>query len=515
MNAAGGVEDRQLAARFVRIVDAGRRQRPWRGEFLQQQGDAAGLVERLIIGAGAGDGEQFGDGAGMDVRVLPQVERRQVEAEDGDGMAQAAQAATAEQAALVADQGTVQHVEVGGEFGGRGIGFGLGHGMARCFELVEAQGGGRQPRVEAGDGAAVRLVEPVRTAIGRLFRQAHQFHVGHRDQRSGGRQLGAELVQLLEQETDRLAALRTHRAVEYFGGDEGVAVAVAADPGAGMEEGRQLGRAALLPAGNDRRQMVFAGVVEPGQFAQEGRVIEGQRVIDFVHHRELGPSQHARLPQAQHGAAQGFGVLGLFLRRQIGAVALVEQARDLPLAIEDALALYFGRVRGQHRPHLGALEEIAQRAGIGTGTERPLHRQRQAALAWLRAGADVGARTADVVLVLGDVGQVRKVAEGPHHHVGPLARQLLQHGLHLLARGKVVVAMKAQRKAADLLDALEKFGAFLLAHGVAEQAAEQADVVAQRLILVGGGSGRGHVHGCFACCRRAWLSWIARSRWAA
>jgi hypothetical protein len=71
-----------------------------------------------------------------------------------------------------------------------------------------------------------------------------------------------------------------------------------------------------------------------------------------------------------------------------------------------------------------------------------------------------------------------------------LARQL-QHGFHFLARGGVVVAVQAQREAADLLDALEEPGALLLAHGVAEQAAEQADVVAQGLVLVGGRDGHG------------------------
>jgi hypothetical protein len=52
---------------------------------------------------------------GMHVRVLAQVERRQVETEDRHGMAQAAQARLAEQGAAVADQRTVQHVEVGAE----------------------------------------------------------------------------------------------------------------------------------------------------------------------------------------------------------------------------------------------------------------------------------------------------------------------------------------------------------------------------------------------------------------
>jgi hypothetical protein len=101
-------------------------------------------------------------------------------------------------------------------------------------------------------------------------------------------------------------------------------------------------------------------------------------------------------------------VLGLFFGRELGAVALVEQARDLPLAVEDALALHFGRMRGQHRAHLGAGEEIAQLAGIDAGGQRALQGQGQAALARRGAGAGMGARAADVVLVLGDVGQVEK-----------------------------------------------------------------------------------------------------------
>jgi hypothetical protein len=94
------MEDRQLAARLVRVVDAGRRQRPRRGELVEQQRDAGVLVQRQVVDAGARDRQQFGHGALMHVGVLPQVERRQVEAEDGTGMAQAAQAAAPEQAAL-------------------------------------------------------------------------------------------------------------------------------------------------------------------------------------------------------------------------------------------------------------------------------------------------------------------------------------------------------------------------------------------------------------------------------
>ena len=102
--------------------------------------------------------------------------------------------------------------------------------MARRFQVVQLQRGGRQSRIEAGNGAAIGLVEAVRAAVGRLFGEAHQLDVGHLDQRGGGGQLGTELVQLLEQVGHGLAALRAHRRLQHFGGDERVAVAVAADP---------------------------------------------------------------------------------------------------------------------------------------------------------------------------------------------------------------------------------------------------------------------------------------------
>jgi hypothetical protein len=68
--------------------------------------------------------------------------------------------------------------------------------MARRFQAVERQRGGGQARVKAGDGAAVGFVEAVRAAVRRDLGQAHQLDIGHLDQRGGGRQFGAELVQL-------------------------------------------------------------------------------------------------------------------------------------------------------------------------------------------------------------------------------------------------------------------------------------------------------------------------------
>ena len=52
-------------------------------------------------------------------------------------------------------------------------------------------------------------------------------------------------------------------------------------------------------------------------------------------------------------------------------------------------------------------------------------------------------------------------------------------GLELASRRAVFVAMKADRGLPDALDQVEHVGALLVAHGVAEDAPEQTDVIAQ------------------------------------
>ena len=92
---------------------------------------------------------------------------------------------------------------------------------------------------------------------------------------------------------------------------------------------------------------------------------------------------------------------------------------------------------------------------------------------------------ADVMLILGDVGEMREIAVGAHDGERLLGAEAVERRLELAPRGDLVVAMEADRGPADLLDQLEHLLAFLLAHGVAEDSAEQADVVAQRQVLVG------------------------------
>ncbi|MGY4344198.1 antitoxin (DNA-binding transcriptional repressor) of toxin-antitoxin stability system [Bradyrhizobium sp. GM7.3] len=162
-------------------------------------------------------------------------------------------------------------------------------------------------------------------------------------------------------------------------------------------------------------------------------------------------------------------------RRQRDALATIEQGCDLHLTVHGALAADLGRMRRQNRADQRALEEVAQ--GIGTDARSPRMGERLGQHAG--AAALVGAHLADVVLVLGDVGEVGEIAEGaddPHRLGG---RHAVEDLLELAAGEPVLVAVESDRGLADAFHQIEQFRPLLVAHRVAENAPEQADVVPQ------------------------------------
>src|SRR5437899_9493719 len=98
----------------------------------------------------------------------------------------------------------------------------------------------------------------------------------------------------------------------------------------------------------------------------------------------------------------------------------------------------------------------------------------------------MGTGAADVVLVLGDIGEMRKKAEGANDLKRLGRRQTVQRGFELAARRDILVSAKADRVLANALDSVEDCRATLLAYRVAEYAAEQPDIVAQWQVFVFG-----------------------------
>ena len=97
----------------------------------------------------------------------------------------------------------------------------------------------------------------------------------------------------------------------------------------------------------------------------------------------------------------------------------------------------------------------------------------------------MGAVAADVMLIFSDVGEMREIAVGANDRERLVGVEAVERRLELAPRADLVVAMEADRGLADLLDQFENLFALLLANGVAEDSPEQADVVAQRNVLLG------------------------------
>ena len=73
--------------------------------------------------------------------------------------------------------------------------------------------------------------------VGRVFGQFQQVRC-HLHQQVGERQFAAQLMDLGQIMVECGGRLQAQRLAEDFGGDEGVAVTVAANPAADAEEGR-------------------------------------------------------------------------------------------------------------------------------------------------------------------------------------------------------------------------------------------------------------------------------------
>ena len=493
-----GLEDRQLALRALAVGGGAHAQGARLLQQAQQQRAALRFVELGVGGFDARHGQQLGDHGLVLVAALAQVQRGEVEAEHLQRAHQWRQALGDERGGMVVAQRVLDDAQIGQQLLGVAVGVLRRHGVAQRLGAGQRVQGGGGARVQAGEGAAVGLVVAVRVVVGAA---CHQLLHLRRDAGQAQRhaELGAQRVQLRQVKAQRHLALALECQAQGVGADVGVAVAVAADPVPHAQERRQL--TAVAAAG----QVLGELLVELGNLAQEGRRVVGERVLDLVGHRELGVAQHARLPQLRDAGTQQRLVACQFARRG-QAVAFADQFGHRALGVEDALPLHLGGVGGQHRRDVGALQQRRHfgrsHAGFVQLVEAP---GQLTALAV--ALALVVLAPAHMVAVLGQIGQVREVAESADHHHRLVVAQALEQLVDLLAGRKVLRAPPGHAELADAFHQFVGLATFLIADHLAQQSAEQADVFAQRLFLGGvvagvqGGLGAARHGGGF----RAWV----------
>ena len=459
-----GAQDRQFALRFFAVGEVRGNQRPWRGEFAREQRHAGRFVQLEVGGFDADRGQQFGHHHLVHVGILAQVDRGEVEAEHAQRALQRLEPRRGERRGAVAGERVGDHLQVGGER--RFVGIGLSRAMrfARRDKAGARVGGRGQPGIDAGERLAVGLVLAVLGGVARRMREPQQRRRRlHQALRHG--EFRAHRVHLFQVVRESGARLPFHRFAQHLGGDERIAVAVAADPGTHPQQHRQGAPAKLR----------FHFLVQTRYLDQERQAVERQRILDFIDDAQPGEPDHRRLPEGQDARLQP----RFDARAHGGAQARVFELRqgggDAAFAVEDALALDFGRMRGEHRHDQRAREPGVQ---LGLARAAGAHaRQRigetarlgRRALAFALQHQPVG------LAVFGDVQQMQEVAEGAHHVQGLVAAEGIELRFQPGARRPGFAALgatKSDRLLADVLDALVAVNADLVAQYLAQHAPE-------------------------------------------
>ena len=96
----------------------------------------------------------------------------------------------------------------------------------------------------------------------------------------------------------------------------------------------------------------------------------------------------------------------------------------------------------------------------------------------------MSASAVDMVLILGNIGEVREEAEGADDLQCVVRWEAIQRRRKLAAGRGILIAAEADRVVPDLLDGVEHSLPALLAYCVTEDASEQADIATQRQIFV-------------------------------
>ena len=188
----------------------------------------------------------------------------------------------------------------------------------------------------------------------------------------------------------------------------------------------------------------------------------------------------------------------------LDVVARCQQLGNHALGVQNAFALHFGRVGGEHRRDKAVRQRLRNHLGRNAGPAQAGQRHFDAA--FLRVtGALVHHAAADVVPVFGQVGQMAEIREGADDADGLVTRQTFEQFFQGLVGLGVGIAPETHREFAHLLDQLIGRLAFLFADHVAQNAAQQANVFDQRAFVVacagsaGAGGGAGWGRG-FAPC---------------
>ncbi len=460
-----------------------------------------------------GVGDRFLQGRGVNARVLADVERVQMQAEGAHLQDQRIDQRARDAHAAIRSQRGAQRLQIVDEILHRAV------GRQRLRQLVLAarqrvghhgQSDARSSmrfarflqraldaRLEADDEAAVVLELVLRAEDLRLGRvhlrdvgaQALQQRVAHRPLlRAGGEQVD-DLVELALVVEQQMAAGQLQRIARDFGRDEGIAVAVAADPRAEAQHLGQLERIDLELVGRAKGRGDFA--IELGQRVEDGDVVVVEAHLDFVVNGGPARAHLVGLPEAGDLGENKFLEARHVLFGNGNAVERLEKLADAAALEHHGAARDLSGMRGEDRHDEHAAQPVQSlfRADAHAAhlAERAFERAALAAGLAAQAQSDAAALA---VVGFGQIDELEVEGEGAGEQDGALDGQRVHQFKRGggVARGFFGAAASFGVAAADgalaqRFDLRKHLVAGLLAQHLAEQRAQRAHVAAQRRLF--------------------------------
>jgi hypothetical protein len=320
---------------------------------------------------------------------------------------------------------------------------------------------------------AIRLVG-MRGRIG-VSRLGQRGDLGrHGDQPGRQRQRLLQFHQLAQVSLERDARGAESGLTHHIGGDVRVPVPVAADPRAGTQH-RARQQLDTRPA---RAQRGAHFGVDRRDHVEQGEVVVAQTHRDLVLDAQAGQADQRGAPQAQHLAADPQFEVGPLTLVLGVAQAQAHQLGDPGLRVEHGAAARFGRVRGDHRRHQRVGQQLRDPRAVECRRVQFAVGGRQRRVLWRFARRLVRGAATVALDVLGQIGQQHEVAERADERQGDRDVHTVEH----LRDGAALDLLAAypERLDAHPLDEVEDLRTLVVANGVAQYAAEETDVVAQR-----------------------------------
>ena len=282
----------------------------------------------------------------------------------------------------------------------------------------------------------------------------------HARQTGRDRKLGAQRMDRLQIERQRRARLTQQGLAHHRRRHIGIAVPVAADPGAHLQKTGETGGLAqhLTPIG-----------VEPGDGGQKAALEIRNRVFDFVADGDGEGAQEPRLPEDRHVAQQRlFGATAVTVRRR--RLEQVEVVADRSLVIQDTLAAHLAGMGGDHRSDEGARQQVRDRRGVDALTGQCAQGAGQGVRPHLAHGP-----TQALDPIFGDIGDLQKTGERMGEANRVLQAERAQTFLHPRRGLGRAFAMKGDGRLAQGFDLIEHRQAVVGADDVAQQPPQKSD----------------------------------------